>query len=195
MPVQTRSRRQGDAPGGNRRVTSTDAREDAAEGVQLPPGRTASRVLEGNSGIARRLFRRLIIALDRGDLAKLPFSDDDGGKPAADARNIHDRVAALAVPHLRRDPTSSSATIAGSWMMDGYTTSNHFPTRGIPDGRERVNYMRNSAAIIDAYDGTTTFVFDAEDPIIAAIAASSRASSRTARRCPRACASTCDTPN
>ena len=37
-------------------------------------------------------------------------------------------------------------------------------------GRERVNYMRNSVkAIIDAYDGTTTFyVFDAEDPIIAA---------------------------
>ena len=37
-------------------------------------------------------------------------------------------------------------------------------------GRERINYMRNSVkAVIDAYNGTTTFyVFDAEDPIIAA---------------------------
>ena len=34
----------------------------------------------------------------------------------------------------------------------------------------RVNYVRNSVkAVIDAYDGTTTFyVFDAEDPIITA---------------------------
>jgi uncharacterized protein len=37
-------------------------------------------------------------------------------------------------------------------------------------GRDRLNYMRNSVkAIVDAYDGTTTFyVFDNEDPIIAA---------------------------
>src|SRR6185436_20469828 len=37
-------------------------------------------------------------------------------------------------------------------------------------GRSRINYMRNSVkALIDAYDGTTTFyVFDTEDPIIAA---------------------------
>src|SRR5207253_3731226 len=37
-------------------------------------------------------------------------------------------------------------------------------------GRGRVNYVRNSVkAVIDAYDGTTTFyVFDTEDPIIAA---------------------------
>jgi uncharacterized membrane protein (UPF0182 family) len=56
-------------------------------------------------------------------------------------------------------------------MMDGFTTSASFPyARHFRLGRERVNYMRNSVkAIIDAYDGTAAFyVFDDEDPIIAA---------------------------
>ena len=37
-------------------------------------------------------------------------------------------------------------------------------------GNNLINYMRNSVkVVIDAYDGTTTFyVFDTEDPIIAA---------------------------
>src|SRR6185369_2983023 len=58
-----------------------------------------------------------------------------------------------------------------AWMMDGYTTSESYPyARHFRMGRDRVNYMRNSIkAIVDAYDGTTTFyVFDNEDPIIAA---------------------------
>ena len=58
-----------------------------------------------------------------------------------------------------------------SWMMDGFTTSESYPyARHFRLGCDRVNYMRNSVkAIIDAYDGTTTFyVFDSEDPIIAA---------------------------
>jgi uncharacterized protein len=56
-------------------------------------------------------------------------------------------------------------------MMDGFTTSESYPyARHFRMGRDRINYMRNSVkAIIDAYDGTTTFyVFDDEDPIIAA---------------------------
>src|SRR5262249_25884206 len=37
-------------------------------------------------------------------------------------------------------------------------------------GSDTINYMRNSVkAVVDAYDGTTTFyVFDPEDPVIAA---------------------------
>ena len=82
-------------------------------------------------------------------------------------------------------------------MMDGFTTSDTYPyARHFRLGRERINYMRNSVkAVIDAYDGTTTFyVFDAEDPIIAAYRGmSSRACSRTRRRCRPTCASTCGT--
>ena len=130
---------------------------------------------EGNGGILLGgFFRRLIIALDRGDLAKLPFSDDVTAESRLlMRRNIRERVAALA-PFLTFD--QDPYVIVGddgrlSWMMDGFTTSESYPyARHFRLGRDRVNYMRNSVkAIVDAYDGTTTFyVFDAEDPIIAA---------------------------
>jgi uncharacterized membrane protein (UPF0182 family) len=55
--------------------------------------------------------------------------------------------------------------------MDAFTTSDSYPySRHYRLGGNPVNYIRNSVkAVIDAYDGTTTFyVFDAEDPIVAA---------------------------
>jgi uncharacterized membrane protein (UPF0182 family) len=58
-----------------------------------------------------------------------------------------------------------------SWIMDGFTTSDSYPySSHYRLGSNPVNYMRNSVkVVVDAYDGTTTFyVFDAEDPIIAA---------------------------
>jgi uncharacterized membrane protein (UPF0182 family) len=141
-----------------------------------PQGETNSLTsYEGNGGIVLGgFFRRLIIALDRGDLAKLPFSDDVTPESRLlMRRNIRERVAALA-PFLTFD--EDPYVIVGddgrlSWMMDGYTTSESYPyARHFRLGRATVNYMRNSVkAIVDAYDGTATFyVFDAEDPIIAA---------------------------
>ena len=56
-------------------------------------------------------------------------------------------------------------------MMDAFTTSDTFPyARHYRLGADTLNYMRNSVkAVIDAYDGTMTFyVFDPEDPILAA---------------------------
>jgi uncharacterized membrane protein (UPF0182 family) len=141
-----------------------------------PQGETNSLTsYEGNGGILLGgFFRRLIIALDRGDLAKLPFSDDITAESRLlMRRNIRERVVALA-PFLTFD--EDPYIIVGddgrlSWMMDGFTTSESYPyARHFRLGRDLVNYMRNSVkAIVDAYDGTTTFyVFDAEDPIIAA---------------------------
>jgi uncharacterized membrane protein (UPF0182 family) len=55
--------------------------------------------------------------------------------------------------------------------MDAFTTSDSYPdARRYQLGDERINYIRNSVKIvIDAYTGATTFyVFDANDPIIAA---------------------------
>ncbi|MGH9140859.1 MAG: UPF0182 family protein, partial [Vicinamibacterales bacterium] len=103
-----------------------------------------------------------------------PFSDDVTPESRLlMRRNIRDRVAALA-PFLTFDDdpyvvVGDAGRIA--WMMDGFTTSESFPyARHFRMGRDSVNYMRNSVkAIVDAYDGTTTFyVFDSEDPIIAA---------------------------
>jgi len=130
---------------------------------------------EGNGGIVLGGFlRRMIIALDQSDLAKLPFSDDVTQESRLlMRRNIRDRVAALA-PFLTFDP--DAYIVLGddgrlSWIMDAFTVSDSYPySTHYRLGDNDINYMRNSVkAVIDAYDGTTTFyVFDTEDPIIAA---------------------------
>jgi uncharacterized protein len=130
---------------------------------------------EGNGGIVLGGFlRRIIIALDRGDLAKLPFSDDvNNESQLLMHRNVRDRVSALA-PFLTFDP--DPYIVLGndgrlSWVMDAFTVSDNYPyaTHYRLD-RDPINYMRNSVkVVIDAYNGATTFyVFDPEDPIIAA---------------------------
>src|SRR5207237_5157564 len=130
---------------------------------------------EGTGGIVLGgLLRRIIIALDRGDLAKMPFSDD----VTADSRllmrrNVRERVASLA-PFLTFDP--DPYIIIGddgrlSWIMDAFTLSDSYPYAShYRLDRDLINYMRNSIkVVVDAYDGTITFyVFDKEDPIIAA---------------------------
>ena len=130
---------------------------------------------EGNGGIVLGGFlQRIIIALDHGDLAKLPFSDDvNPSSRLLMRRNIRDRVSALA-PFLTYD--QDPYIVIGddgrlSWIMDGFTVSENYPySTHYSLGNNLINYMRNSVkVVIDAYDGTTTFyVFDTEDPIIAA---------------------------
>jgi hypothetical protein len=130
---------------------------------------------EGNGGILIGGFlRRMIIALDQGDLTKLPFSDDvTKDSRLLMRRNLRERVTALA-PFLTFD--SDPYVVLGddgrlSWIMDAFTISDSYPySTHYSLGENSINYMRNSVkAVIDAYDGTTTFyVFDTEDPIIAA---------------------------
>jgi len=130
---------------------------------------------QGTGGIDLGGFlRRILIAFDRGDLAKLPFSDDVNAQSRLlMRRNIKERVATLA-PFLNFD--QDPYIVVGedgrlSWVLDAFTQSDSYPdsTHYTVDGQS-VNYMRNSVkAVVDAYDGTTTFyVFDTQDPIIAA---------------------------
>jgi uncharacterized membrane protein (UPF0182 family) len=130
---------------------------------------------EGDGGIRLGgFFRRLLIALDRGDMAKLPFSDDiTPDSRLLMRRNIRERVQSLA-PFLTYDPDpyvviSDDGRIF--WMIDGYTTSDSYPySRHYRLGRDGINYIRNSVkVVVDAYNGSTTFyVFDSEDPVVAA---------------------------
>jgi uncharacterized protein len=130
---------------------------------------------EGSGGIVLGgLLRRILIAIDRGDLGKLPFSDDiTASSRLLMRRDVRSRVAALA-PFLVFD--SDPYIVVGadgrlSWILDGYTVSDRYPGSRSTRFEDRdVNYVRNSVkAVVDAYEGTTTFyVFDAEDPIIAA---------------------------
>ncbi len=158
-------------------VTNTDVYvKTRQKEFNYPQGASNSLTsYEGNGGIVLGGFlRRLIIALDRGDLAKLPFSDDvTPDSRLLMRRNLRDRVTALA-PFLTYEP--DPYIVLGddgrlSWIMDAFTLSDSYPySSHYQLGNNPINYMRNSVkVVIDAYDGTTTFyVFDAEDPIIAA---------------------------
>jgi uncharacterized membrane protein (UPF0182 family) len=132
---------------------------------------------EGNGGILLGgFFRRMIHrARSKRSRAKLPFSDDvNKNSRLLMRRNIRDRVSALA-PFLTYDPDAYIVLDDDdgrlSWIMDAFTVSDSYPysTHYRLDNNS-INYMRNSVkAVVDAYDGTTTFyVFDPDDPIIAA---------------------------
>src|SRR5208337_3301883 len=129
-----------------------------------PQGQTNNLTsYEGSGGIVLGGFlRRIVIALDRGDLAKLPFSDDvNKDSRLLMRRSVLDRASTLA-PFLTFDP--DPYIVLGddgrlSWIMDAFTLSDSYPysshyrLAGNP-----INYMRNSVkVVIDAYDGTTTF--------------------------------------
>jgi uncharacterized membrane protein (UPF0182 family) len=130
---------------------------------------------QGDGGIVvGGLLRRIVLAFDRGDLGKLPFSDDVNAQSRLlMRRNLRDRVSTLA-PFLTYD--QDPYIVVGddgrlSWVMDAFTTSDQYPySTHYRLGDDSINYMRNSVkVVIDAYDGSTTFyVFDEQDPILAA---------------------------
>jgi hypothetical protein len=141
-----------------------------------PQGQTNSLTsYEGSGGIViGGILRRLMIAIDRGDVAKLPFSDDvQSDSRLLMRRNIRTRVSTLA-PFLTYD--SDPYIVLGDngrlwWILDAFTTTDSYPySRHYPFGGQLINYARNSVkVVVDAYNGTTSFyVFDPDDPIIAA---------------------------
>jgi uncharacterized protein len=158
-------------------LTNTDVYvKTRQQEFNYPQGETNSLTsYDGNGGILLGGFlRRILIASDRGDLTKVPFSDDINAQSRLlMRRNVRDRVTALA-PFLTYD--LDPYIVIGddgrlSWIMDAFTTSDSFPyATHYTLGNNLINYMRNSVkVVIDAYDGTTTFyVFDTQDPILSA---------------------------
>ncbi len=141
-----------------------------------PQGQTNNLTsYQGSGGVVVGGFlRRAVLAFDRGDIAKLPFSDDVNAESRLlMRRNVRARVEALA-PFLTYD--QDPYIVVGddgrlSWIMDAFTTSDDYPySTHYALGEDSINYMRNSVkVVIDAYDGTTTFyAFDTADPILAA---------------------------
>ena len=141
-----------------------------------PQGESNSlNTYEGTGGIRLGGFlRRSLIAFDRGDLAKLPFSDDVNSESRLlMRRNLQARVRELA-PFLTLDPDPYVVVNEDGriyWLMDAFTISDTYPyAHRYQVGSETMNYLRNSVkVVVDAYTGATTFyVFDTRDPIIAA---------------------------
>ncbi len=123
---------------------------------------------KGTGGVpVSGLLRRLLFSYFYRDINLLVTSNIVGGSRIMIRRNISDRVARLA-PFLGQDRDPYLVLHDGHlvWILDCYTTSDHFPYS--QRNSEGINYIRNSVkVVVDAYDGATDFyVSDPADPII-----------------------------
>jgi hypothetical protein len=113
------------------------------------------------------LLRRLLFSYFYRDINLLVTRNIIDGSRIMIRRNISDRVARLA-PFLGQDRDPYLVLHDGRlvWIIDCYTTSDHFPYS--QRNSEGINYIRNSVkVVVDAYNGTVDFyVADPADPII-----------------------------
>ena len=117
-------------------------------------------------------WRRLVFAARFAEVKILLSDDFTDESRILYHRPVAERVRKIA-PFLEvdRDPYPV-VTAAGRivWLVDAYTTTDHFPysqpTRGVG------NYIRNSVkAVVDAYHGSVTlYVVEPDEPLIAAYA-------------------------
>jgi len=117
-------------------------------------------------------LRSLAFAVRFGDINMLISPQLNAETQVLFNRAVQDRVAALA-PFLRFDQDPYVVVVDGRvyWILDGFTTTDHYPYSDMaPDlggAFYNVNYARNSVkVVVDAYDGTTTFYqIDSKDAI------------------------------
>jgi len=123
----------------------------------------------GTSGISlNTFFDRLLFAARLGDLNLLISDQITADSQLLWRRTVSERITALA-PFVTwdSDPYLVIREDGGlSYVVDGYTTSTHFPNANAAEG-SRVNYIRNSVkATVDLYTGETAlYLADAKDPI------------------------------
>jgi uncharacterized protein len=128
---------------------------------------------EGQGGVGIGSWaRRLAFALRFGEIKMLLARDLTGESRILYHRQITERVKMIA-PFLTLDQDPYPVvTVEGRlvWMLDAYTTSEHFPysqpTRGLG------NYVRNPVKItVDAYHGTVRFyLVEPDEPLVRAYA-------------------------
>ena len=123
---------------------------------------------KGTGGVpVSGLLRRLLFSYFYRDINLLVTQNIHDGSRIMIRRNISDRVARLA-PFLGQDRDPYVVMHDGRlvWIVDCYTTSDHFPYS--QRNAEGINYIRNSVkVVVDAYNGTTDFyVADPTDPVI-----------------------------
>ena len=128
----------------------------------------------GSGGIpVSGLLRRILFTFFYSDFNLLVTDNIVAKSKIMIRRNIIDMLGYLA-PFLDRDGDPYAVISGGhiKWVVDCYTTSDHYPYSQTsayvrPDGGQ-INYIRNSVkAIVDAYTGATDFyVADPDDPVI-----------------------------
>lgn len=122
----------------------------------------------GSGGVpVAGFFRRLLFSIFCRDINLLVTENIVKNSKIMIRRNIASRIAYLApFLNLDRDPYAVILNGRMVWIVDSYTTSDHYPySQRNADG---INYIRNSVkVVVDAYTGDTDFyVADPEDPII-----------------------------
>jgi uncharacterized membrane protein (UPF0182 family) len=135
-------------------------------------------------------FRKLLYAIKFQDQNILLSNQVNPESKILYDREPRDRVQKVA-PFLTLDGDPYPAVVDGKikWILDGYTTTSHYPysrtqtleeatsdsitqstTSVAPLENQKVNYIRNSVkATVDAYDGTVTlYTWDQADPVLRA---------------------------
>lgn len=151
---------------------------------------TAKTSYDGRGGIpVGSTFRQLLYAIKFGSTNFLLSSRMNENSEVLYNRSPDERVRKVA-PWLTLDDDVYPTIVDGRilWVVDGYTTTDHFPgseresfktmtddslqeetgLRTLPT--DEINYMRNSVkATVDAYDGTVTlYAWDDQDPLLKA---------------------------
>ena len=122
----------------------------------------------GSGGVpVAGFFRRLLFSIFFRDINLLVTENIVKNSKIMIRRNIASRIAYIApFLNLDRDPYAVILNGRMVWIVDCYTTSDHYPySQRNADG---INYIRNSVkVVVDAYTGNTDFyVSDPEDPVI-----------------------------
>ncbi|MFT3851372.1 MAG: UPF0182 family protein [Ilumatobacteraceae bacterium] len=152
---------------------------NTAVGEETCPGQADPGAYSGTGGVKLdSVFKRLAFALDYLDYNLIGSSAINDGSRLISVRRIQDRVRSLA-PFLQFDGDPYPVELDGRvlWVVDGYTTSDLYPYGQNGDRSQLTsssgltqpfNYIRNSVkAVVDAYDGTTTFYeMDSTDPVL-----------------------------
>ena len=162
-----------------------DFPDDKSENLQQ------NTTYKGDGGVRiGSTFRRLLYAVKFRDQNILLSNAVNSQSQILYDRNPRQRVQKIA-PFLTLDGDPYPAVVDGRirWIIDGYTTTSHYPysrTQVLEDATadsltatrssvvalpgQRVNYMRNSVkATVDAYDGKVTlYAWDEQDPLLRA---------------------------
>jgi uncharacterized membrane protein (UPF0182 family) len=170
----------GKAPGG--RSVELDLPESSGDNGLLNTYKGKAGVSVGN------LFNKVLYAIKFSEPNIVLSSRVNENSKILYDRAPRDRVQKVA-PWLTVDGDAYPAVIDGrvKWILDGYTTSDHYPNSEKDSLRsmtsdslapnttyatlptDEINYMRNSVkAVVDAYDGTVTLYQWDQDPILKA---------------------------
>jgi uncharacterized membrane protein (UPF0182 family) len=166
-----------------------------AQELDFPDDKNASgqqnNTYTGSGGVPiGSTFRKLLYAIKFKEQNILLSNEVGANSKILYDRSPRQRVEKVA-PFLTLDGDPYPAVVDGriKWIIDGYTTTSHYPysrtqvlqdatsdsiTTGassvVPLDNQRVNYIRNSVkATVDAYDGTVSlYTWDQNDPVLKA---------------------------